>query len=70
MNYIIDSKRASVIWNCRKNAGEPTLRSLKVTYMPIILNTYFSSDLEYLVLQLPIGDTNHIGKSFANLALL
>ena len=31
MNHIIDSRRASVIWNCRNNAGEPTLRSLKVT---------------------------------------
>ena len=69
VNYLIGGGRhAGVIWNCRNNAGEPIFAFTESNVLPIIRNTFFSSDLEYLGLQLVIQIT--LGESFANLLLL
>ena len=69
MNYLIGSGRhASDIWNYRNNKSEPIFAFTESNVLPIIRNTFFSSALEYLGLQLVIQIT--LGKSFANLVLL
>ena len=69
VNYLIGGGRhASVIWNCRNNADEPISAFTESNVLPIIWNTFFSCDLEYLGLQLVIQVT--LGKSLANLVLL
>ena len=69
VNYLIGGRRhAYVIWNCSSNAGEPIFAFTESNVLPIIRNTFLSSDLEYLGLQLVIQIT--LGKSFANLVLL
>ena len=48
--------------------GEPIFAFTETNVLPIIRNKFFSSDLEYLGLQLVIQIS--LGKSFANLVLL
>ena len=55
MNYLIGERRARVIWKSHNNAGEPiyfyffaSIESSNI--LPIIRNTFFSSDMEYLAL--------------------
>ena len=55
MNYSIGERRARVIWKSHNNAGEPiyfyffaSIESSNI--LPIIRNTFFSSDMEYLAL--------------------